>query len=90
MTLRPLLHSLTIALAVAGSSLAAAPMGEFPILLVAADCSGAAAEAAARTGGRVLTVSSRNQDGRTVCVVTVLVPSGEGGRPRKQTVVVPQ
>ncbi|WP_188907091.1 hypothetical protein [Aureimonas endophytica] len=56
----------------------------------AADCSQAAADAAAKTGGRVLTVSSRNDGGRTVCVVTVLIPADGGGRPRKQTVVLPQ
>ncbi|KAB0679939.1 hypothetical protein [Aureimonas leprariae] len=61
-----------------------------PLLVAAADCSQAAADAAAQTGGRVLSVRSRNQDGRMVCVVTVIVPAKDGGRPRRQTVVVPQ
>lgn len=60
------------------------------VLLAAADCSQAAAEAAAQTGGRVLSVRSRNQDGRAVCVVTVIIPATDGSRPRRQTVVVPQ
>lgn len=55
---------------------------------VAASCSGAAAEAAAKTGGQVLSVSSRNQGGQTVCVVTLLVPGKDGGRPRKMTVTI--
>ncbi|KQT54241.1 hypothetical protein ASG43_01020 [Aureimonas sp. Leaf454] len=55
-----------------------------------ADCSAAAAEAAAETGGEVLSVSSREEGGRTLCVVTVLVPGGEGERPRKRTITVPQ
>ena len=67
------------------------PVDAGPLLLVAAaDCSGAAAQAAADSGGQVLSVSSRQQDGRTVCVVTVLVPSSDGGRPRKQTITLPQ
>ncbi|HEX2019053.1 MAG TPA: hypothetical protein VGO17_08965 [Aurantimonas sp.] len=53
-----------------------------------ADCSGAAAEAAAQTGGQVLSVSSREENGQTVCVVTVLVPGTDGGRPRKTTVTI--
>lgn len=55
-----------------------------------ADCSSAAAEAAADSGGQVLSVSSRQQNGRTVCVVTVLIPAEEGGRPRKKTITIPQ
>lgn len=55
-----------------------------------ADCSAAAAEAAADSGGQVLSVSSREEGGRTVCVVTVLVPGADGGRPRKQTITIPQ
>jgi hypothetical protein len=58
--------------------------------MAAADCSGAAAQAAADSGGQVLSVSSRQQNGRTVCVVTVLVPGSDGGRPRKQTITLPQ
>ena len=61
-----------------------------PVLMAAADCSGAAAQAAADSGGQVLSVSSRQQNGRTVCVVTVLVPGSDGGRPRKQTITLPQ
>ncbi|KQT55276.1 MULTISPECIES: hypothetical protein [unclassified Aureimonas] len=55
-----------------------------------ADCSAAAAEAAAQTGGQVLSVSSREQGGRTVCIVTVLVPGEGGERPRKRTLTLPQ
>ncbi len=55
---------------------------------VAASCSGAAAEAAAQTGGQVLSVSSREQGGQTVCLVTLLIPGEEGGRPRKTTVTI--
>ncbi|KQT88560.1 hypothetical protein ASG48_02070 [Aurantimonas sp. Leaf443] len=56
--------------------------------LAAADCSGAASQAASQTGGQVLSVSPRQQGGQTVCVVTVLVPGKDGGRPRRQTVTI--
>jgi hypothetical protein len=36
----------------------------------------------------VLSVSSREENGQTVCVVTVLVPGTDGGRPRKTTVTI--
>lgn len=68
----------------------AAGPADQPLLVAAADCSGAAAEAASRTGGQVLSVSSRSQGGRTVCVVTLLIPSRDGGRPRKTTMTIPQ
>ena len=61
-----------------------------PVLLAAGDCSEAAAQAAADSGGQVLSVSSRQKDGKTVCVVTVLVPGSDGGRPRKQTITIEQ
>ncbi|SJZ64759.1 hypothetical protein [Consotaella salsifontis] len=54
------------------------------------NCSRAAAQAQAQTGGEVLSVASRQQGGRTVCVITLLVPSSDGGRPRKTTITIPQ
>ena len=62
--------------------------GEGAFETAAASCSGAAEQAAAQTGGQVLSVSSREQGGQTVCVVTLLVPGKEGGRPRKTTVTI--
>lgn len=73
------------------SNTQASPAGRTKGVRVAdADCSAAAAEAAAQTGGQVLSVSSRNDGGRTVCVVTVLVPGEDGQRPRKRTLTLPQ
>ncbi|MEF2551756.1 hypothetical protein VQ042_10350 [Aurantimonas sp. A2-1-M11] len=66
----------------------AAPVAEGLIHLAQADCSGAGAKAAAQTGGDVLSVSTRTENGQTVCVVTVLVPGTDGGRPRKTTVTI--
>ena len=53
-------------------------------------CSAAAAQAAAETGGQVLSVQVADRGGRTVCIVTVLVPGKDGSRPRRQTITVPQ
>ncbi len=59
-------------------------------LLAQGGCSAAAAEAAAQTGGQVLSVQISEQGGRTVCVVTVLVPARDGSRPRRQTITIAQ
>ncbi|WP_062113822.1 hypothetical protein [Aureimonas sp. AU40] len=63
---------------------------ERPELLAQGGCSSAAAQAAAQTGGQVLSVQISEQGGRTVCVVTVLVPARDGSRPRRQTITIPQ
>lgn len=60
-----------------------------PMRLAQADCSAAAAQAAAQTGGQVLSVSASNQGGQTVCVVTVLIPGQGGERPRRTTITLP-
>ena len=62
---------------------------EEPLRFAQANCSSAAAQAAAETGGEVLSVSSSEKDGQVVCVVTVLVPGKDGGRPRRTTVTLP-
>ncbi|WP_320109188.1 hypothetical protein [Mangrovibrevibacter kandeliae] len=71
-----------------GDPLAITPFQIAPFRVADADCASAAEQAAAQTGGQVLSVSSRQQDGGTVCVVTVLVPGRDGGRPRKTTVTL--
>ncbi|HXV31675.1 MAG TPA: hypothetical protein VD840_15220 [Sinorhizobium sp.] len=55
------------------------------VLRVAGDCSAAAAQVTAETGGELLSAQPTS-DGK--CVVTVLIP-GNGGRPKKVTVRVP-
>lgn len=75
----------------AGSPTARAEQdGQAPYKLAQADCADAAAEAAAQTGGQVLSVSSRSEGGRIVCEVTVLVPARDGERPRKTTITIRQ
>ncbi len=55
------------------------------VLAVGGDCSSAAAQVVAQTGGELL---SAKPDGNS-CVVTVLVPGNGNARPRKVTVRVP-
>ncbi|WEX78369.1 hypothetical protein PYH37_003250 [Sinorhizobium numidicum] len=55
------------------------------VIRVAGDCSAAAAQVVAETGGELLSAQPTS-DGK--CVVTVLIP-GNGGRPKKVTVKVP-
>lgn len=56
--------------------------------LASADCNAAAQRVVARTKGQLLSVSAEQQGGKTVCKVTVLVPSSGDKRPRKMTVSV--
>jgi hypothetical protein len=55
----------------------------------AADCYGIGQQIAAQNGGQLANVRESNQGGQPVCVVVVLVPGKDGGRPRRQEFVVP-
>ncbi|QRM54764.1 hypothetical protein [Sinorhizobium sp. BG8] len=55
------------------------------LVTVAGDCSAAARQVLAETGGELLSAQPKNG----VCVVTVLVPGKGNARPRKVTVRVP-
>jgi hypothetical protein len=52
-------------------------------------CASIAAQVASEQGGRLLSVSSVQSDGRTKCHVTILIQSGDQP-PRKKTIVVEQ
>ncbi|WP_062016474.1 hypothetical protein [Aureimonas sp. AU4] len=68
----------------------AVPGREIGIQVAQGGCSGAAREAAQQSGGQVLSVQTANRGGRTVCVVTVLIPAQDGNRPRRQTITIEQ
>ncbi|MGQ3211638.1 MAG: hypothetical protein ACT6U0_09450 [Shinella sp.] len=55
------------------------------VALIAGDCSDAAAQVLAQTGGELLSAQPKGD----TCVVTVLVPGKGNARPRKVTVRVP-
>jgi hypothetical protein len=55
----------------------------------AADCYGIGQQIAAQNGGQLANVREANKGGQPVCVVVVLVPGKDGGRPRRQEFVVP-
>jgi len=64
-----------------------APSG--PARAQSGDCSGAAEQVVAQTGGQLLSASAENQGGQNVCSITVLVPGQGNERPKKVTVNVP-
>lgn len=55
----------------------------------AADCYGIGQQIAAEHGGQLANVREANKGGQAVCVVVVLVPGKDGGRPRRQEFTVP-
>ncbi|PST26465.1 hypothetical protein C7U60_05475 [Mesorhizobium plurifarium] len=79
--------AMTIAALAAGLAGFSPPAVNMPavVVRVAGDCSAAAAQVVAETGGELL---SAQPTGDGQCVVTVLIP-GNGGRPKKVTVKVP-
>ncbi|MCA1366519.1 MULTISPECIES: two-component system FeuPQ modulator FeuN [Ensifer] len=78
---------LTIAALAAGLAGFSPPALNVPpvVIRAAGDCSAAAAQVVAETGGELL---SARPTGDGQCVITVLIP-GNGGRPKKVTVKVP-
>lgn len=64
--------------------------GKSLVRMAQGGCSAAASQAAAQTGGQVLSVQTAQRGGRTVCIVTVLIPGRDGDRPRRQTITIPQ
>jgi putative hemolysin len=73
-----------------GGSIPAAHERSEELFAQGGGCSAAAAQAAAQTGGQVLSVRASQQGDRTVCVVTVLIPASDGNRPRRQTITIEQ
>jgi hypothetical protein len=55
----------------------------------AADCYAIGQQIAEQNGGQLANVSQADRGGQTVCVVVVLVPGKDGGRPRRQEFTVP-
>lgn len=68
----------------AGLGMSSGPAATANVVKVGGDCSAAAQQVAAQTGGQVLSAQPSNGQ----CVVTVLVPV-DGGPPKKMTVRVP-
>ena len=55
----------------------------------AADCYSIGQQIAEQNGGQLANVREANKGGQTVCVVVVLVPGKDGGRPRREEFTVP-
>ncbi|SMD10943.1 hypothetical protein [Rhizobium sp. RU36D] len=60
-------------------------MGDGQIVRVAGDCSAAASQVVAQTGGELLSAVPQGD----ACVITVLIPGNGSERPRKVTMRVP-
>ena len=73
-----------------GGDASAAPTGDGRYEIAQGGCSAAASQAAAQSGGQILSVQTAQRGGQTVCIVTVLIPAQDGNRPRRQTITVPQ
>jgi hypothetical protein len=58
--------------------------------LAAADCYGIGQQVASQMGGTLRDARAATRGGQAVCVIVVLVPGRDGGRPRRQEIVVPQ
>lgn len=55
----------------------------------AADCYSIGQQVADQNGGQLANVREANRGGQPVCVIVVLVPGKDGGRPRRQEFTVP-
>lgn len=59
------------------------------VVLAGGDCYAVGSQVAASKGGQLAKVTAERRGGRDVCVVVVLVPGGNGQRPRREEVIVP-
>lgn len=59
------------------------------VMTVQSDCYAIGQQVAAQNGGTLARATLRNQGGRAVCVIVVVVPGRDGQRGRRQEFVVP-
>jgi hypothetical protein len=64
-----------------------APSNLYP---AGADCYAVGEQIARENGGELANAMADTQDGQPVCRIIVLVPSQDGGRPKRREFVVPQ
>jgi hypothetical protein len=64
-----------------------APSNVYP---VGSDCYSVGEQIARENGGELANAMADTQDGQPVCRIIVLVPSEDGGRPKRREFVVPQ
>jgi hypothetical protein len=63
------------------------PLNVYP---AGADCYSVGEQIARENGGELANAMADTQDGQPVCRIIVLVPSEDGGRPKRREFVVPQ
>jgi hypothetical protein len=59
------------------------------VVRVQSDCYSIGQQVAADRGGTLAKASQTTKGGQEVCVIVVLLPGKDGGRPRRDQVVVP-
>lgn len=61
-----------------------------PVVPVSGDCNAVGARQAAQLGGQLARATPEIRNGQPVCVVVVLMPARDGGRPSRREIVVPR
>lgn len=56
---------------------------------IAADCAAVGQRVATEQAGQLAQSLAQTKNGRPICVVVVIIPSSDGGKPRRVEVAVP-
>jgi hypothetical protein len=75
--------------AIAGPMAIPVPERKDIVLQAQSDCYSIGQQVAADRGGTLAKATQTTKGGREVCVIVVLLPGKDGGRPRRDQVVVP-
>jgi hypothetical protein len=75
--------------AIAGPMATSAPERRDIVVRVQSDCYSIGQQVASDRGGTLAKATQTTKGGREVCVIVVLLPGKDGGRPRRDQVVVP-
>jgi hypothetical protein len=74
---------------IAGPMAIPAPERQDIVLQAQSDCYSIGQQVASDRGGTLAKATQTTKGGREVCVIVVLLPGKDGGRPRRDQVVVP-
>ncbi|MGE0501445.1 MAG: hypothetical protein AB7I79_07225 [Rhizobiaceae bacterium] len=66
------------------------PSAPETIVLASGDCYAVGQQIASQNGGQLAKATLSKRGGQNVCVIVVLVPAKDGGRPQRAEFVVPQ
>ncbi|WP_244468063.1 hypothetical protein [Nitratireductor soli] len=83
------LASLMATASISMSSTSAAAGETFVVAQSGADCYSVGSRVAAENGGQLVQATAENRGGQTVCRIVVVIPGGNGERPKRAEFVVP-